>query len=252
MSAPEFTDEDLMAYADGELAEDRAAALDLALATDDALAERLSLFVDTRMIAADALRPMLDAPVPAHLVQRVRDLAAAGSATAPAPVDTVVAFPDRPQRRPVWQLPIAASIALAVGLGAGLMLRGPGAPASLLEIAAVTDPVIAQALSTLASGESLPLTDGARIEAIATFRAADNGLCREFEYDQSNGTTVVSIACHDGQDWQMRLAIAAAAADETGYAPASSLEALDAYLTATNAGAPLTPADEVVALTELQ
>jgi hypothetical protein len=252
MSPPDFTDEDLMAYADGELAEDRAAALDLALAGDNALAERLSLFVDTRMIAADALRPILDDPVPDYLVQRVRDLATAGDAAARAPVDTIVAFPDRPQNHPVWQLAIAASIALAIGLGAGLMMRGPGAPGAVLEIAEVTDPAIAQALSTLASGESLPLADGARIEAITTFRAADNALCREFEYDQSSRTTFVSIACHDGQDWQMRLAIAAAAADETGYAPASSLEALDAYLTATNAGAPLTPAEEAAALTELR
>jgi hypothetical protein len=253
MSAPEFTDEDLMAYADGELTEDRAAALDLALASDPALAERLGLFVDTRSIAADALRPLLDAPVPDHLVQRVRDLAARADAIAgpEAPDSKVVAFPVRTQNRPVWQLPIAASIALAIGAGTGLMLRGPDAPGSPLQIAAVTDPAITDALATLPSGASLPLADGGRIEAIATFQAEDNALCREFEYDQSGGTTFVSIACHDGQAWQMRLAIASAPADETGYAPASSLEALDAYLAVTNAGAPLALADEAAALSAL-
>jgi hypothetical protein len=256
MNAPEFTDEELMAYADGELAEDRAAALDLALAVDDALAERLGLFTDTRMIAADALRPLLDAPVPAHLVQRVRDLAAAEAARALPDDDqvqnnNVVAFPTPSRTRSVWQMPIAASIVFAIGVGAGLMLRNSGAPATGLEIAAVTDPAITGALATLASGESLPLADGGRIGAIATFRAEDDALCREFEFDRGNGTAFVSIACHDGQDWQIRLAIAAAVADETGYAPASSIEALDAYLSATNAGAPLPPADEAASLAKL-
>jgi hypothetical protein len=253
MTAPEFTDEDLMAYADGELAEDRAASLDMALAGDADLAERFSLFVETRMISADALRPMLAEPVPAHLVQRVRDLAAAAEATHAVPMAdaTVVAFPASAQNRPLWQLPIAASLALAVGLGAGFALRGPEAPGTLLEIAAVTDPAIAQALFTLASGESASLAGGARFEAITTYLADDYALCREFEYDPTSGTTFVSIACHDGQKWQVRLSIAAAATDETGYAPASSLEALDAYLTATNASAPMTPADETTALSNL-
>jgi anti-sigma factor RsiW len=249
MNAAPFTDEELMAYADGELAEDRAAELDLALAGDDALAARLALFVDTRAMSAEALRPMLDDPVPAHLVQRVRDLAAADAAAAQA--TNVVAFPARSAARPIWQLPVAASIALAIGLGAGLMLQGPGGTDAPLQVAGNLDPALTEALETLASGASLTLPDGARVEAIATFRSEDDALCREFEHDQTSGTTVVSVACHDGQGWQTRLAIAAAAADETGYAPASSMEALDAYLTATNAGAPLSVDDEAAALSAL-
>lgn len=243
---PDFTDEDLMAYADGELAEDRAAALDRALAEDPALAERVGLFVDTRRIAVEALRPMLDTPVPDRLVQRVRALAAGQAAAG-----NVVAFPPA-KPRPIWQLPLAASIALAVGLGAGLMLSGTGGSGPALEIAAVTDSALARALATLPSGEILTLAAGERIEVIATFRAEDEALCREFEYDHVSGTTFASIACHDGQDWQMRLAIAAPAADATGYAPASSLEALDAYLVATNAGAPLPLAEEAAALDALR
>ncbi len=248
MNAPTFTDEELMAYADGELPDDRAADLDLALASNDVLAERLALFIDTRAISADALRPMLNDPVPAHLVQRVRDLAAAGNAK--AKTENVVTFPVRSTSRPVWQLPIAASIVFAIGLGAGLILRGLDGGDAPMQFAGTLDPALTQALVTLASGSNLTLADGARVEAIASFRTDDNTLCREFEYDHS-GTTVVSVACHDGQDWQMRLAIAAAATDDTGYAPASSLAALDAYLSATNAGAPLPLAEEAAALSAL-
>jgi hypothetical protein len=246
MNAPAFTDEELMAYADGELAEDRAAALDLALGSDDRLAERLALFIDTRALSADALRPMLDDPVPAHLVQRVRDLAAAAQVA-----QNVVAFPARSPAQSVWQLPIAASIALAIGLGAGFMLRGQDAGDAPMQFAGTLDPAVTAALASLASGSSLTLADGARVEAIATFRTGDNALCREFEYDDSGGTTIVSVACHDGEAWRMRLAIAAAATDDTGYAPASSLDALDAYLSATNAGAPLPLTEEATALSAL-
>ncbi len=249
MNASVFTDEDLMAYADGELAEDRAAALDLALAVDTALAERLALFVDTRALSADALRSMLNDPVPAHLVQRVRDLAEATEAKTHA--DNVVAMPARPPAHTIWQLPIAASIALAIGLGAGMMLgRTDGADAPMW-FAGSLDPAVTTALATLPSGESVTLPDGARIEAVATFRSDSNALCREFEFDDGDRTTFVSVACHDGRGWQMQLAIAAAAADDTGYAPASSLDALDAYLTATNAGAPLSADKEAAALSGL-
>ncbi len=252
MNAPEFTDEELMAYADGELDQNRAAALDLALAGDENLAARLGMFMDTRSVSADALRPMLDEPVPERLVQRVRDLAA--SAAAPSADGNVIAFKPKAAKAvaPFWQLPIAASIALAIGLGAGLLYQGGKVADQALDIAAITDPAISDALNTLTSGESVPLDDGGRIEAIATFRAEDNALCREFEHDRSGGTAVISIACHDGSDWQVRLAIAAVGADDTGYAPASSLEALDAYLTATNAGAPLASDEEAAALAELR
>ncbi len=250
MNAARFTDEELMAYADGELSEERAAALDLALADDEALADRLGLFIDTRAMAFDALRPMLDEAVPDHLVQHVRDLAAANPA--PEPASSVIVFPQGRSGVPIWQLPLAASIALAIGLGGGALLRGPGTNGTGMEIAAVSDPGLTDALAALPAGESSILADGARVEVIATFRAADGSVCREFEVDQSDGTTFVSIACHDGEDWQIRFAIAAAGSDETGYAPASSLEALDAYLGATVAGPPLSAEDEAAVLADLR
>jgi len=250
MSAVEFSDEDLMAYADGELADDRAEALDLALAGDAApaqrLAQRLALFVDTRGLAAEALRPMLDEPVPDHLVQRVRDLAVTAQ-----PARTVVAFPARPAVRPLWHLPVAASVALAVGLGAGLMLRGPDAPGGPVSLALATDPETAQVLTTLASGNAATLTDGTRIVAVSTFRAADNALCREYEVTGATEAAFVSVACHDGQAWQMRLAVATSLRDDGAYVPAGSLETLDAYLVATAAGAPLAEDQEAAALAAL-
>lgn len=63
---------------------------------------------------------------------------------------------------------------------------------------------------------------------------------------------MVSVACHDGRGWQRRLSNAAtAAAGDTGYAPAASLKALEACLTATNAGTPLSVDKEAAALSAL-
>lgn len=256
MQHPEFTDEELMAYADGELAEDRATDLDLALATESGLAERLALFVDTRMLSKEALEPMLAEPVPEHLIAQVRALAAAGQPSEAPAGDTVVTFPDKrpaPAAMPVWKLPLAAALALAVGLGAGLTLAPTGESAGVgLQIATLTDAQIIGALNTVASGDDLLLQDGSRIAPVATFVDGSQALCREFELDRADGQTVVSVACHRDDGWDVQMAVASAAATETGYAPASSLAILDAYLTANEAGPPLDLQAEAEALQALR
>ncbi|MCV3271303.1 anti-sigma factor family protein [Roseobacter sinensis] len=255
MQHPEFTDEELMAYADGELAEERATELDLALAESPALSDRLALFVTTRAVAKDAWTPSLEDPVPAHLVEHVRALAAETDAP-PASDDTVVAFPKRsetPAATPFWRLPLAAGLAAAIGLGAGLGLAPqPNTGTGGIEIAALTDSRIVDALNTLPSGADLRLDDGARIAPIATFFDGAQSLCREFEFDRADGMTVVSVACQREGQWDVQMAVAATAATDTGYAPASSLDVLDAYLTANEAGPPLDPDAEAAALDALR
>lgn len=255
MQHPEFTDEELMAYADGELEEARATELDLALAESAVLADRLALFINTRAVAKEAWTPALEEPVPAHLVEHARALAAQ-SQEAPATDDTVVAFPQKPkapEAMPVWRLPLAAGLALAVGLGAGLTLAPvPNTGLGSIEIAALSDARITTALNTLPSGEDAVLDNGTRIAPIATFFDGAETLCREFEFDRADGMTIVSVACQRNGQWDVQMAVAAAAASETGYAPASSLDVLDAYLTANEAGPPLEPDAEAAALDALR
>ncbi|WP_299677672.1 hypothetical protein [uncultured Roseobacter sp.] len=254
MQSPEFSDEELMAYADGELTEERASEMDVALSNDRKLADRLALFIDTRALARGALESDLETPVPEHLVQRVHDLAAQQRDGSSAD-DDVIPFPQKPrtsQQMPVWKLPLAAGLALAVGLGAGLTLAPVvGTGVNSIEIAALADDRIASALDTTLSGDEVTLQNGSRIALIATFFDAENTLCREFEFDRPEGGTVVSVACQKGGQWNVRMAVAAAATD-AGYAPASSLEVLDAYLTASEAGPPLEPDAEAAALDALR
>lgn len=253
MQQPEFTDEELMAYADGELTEARASALDFALADDAVLAQRLAVFVDTRAVAQDAWAPVLQEPVPDHLVEHVRRLAAADQQARAAQDDVVVAFPQTARTPRPWQLPLAASLALAVGLGAGLMLSpAPDAGFGSIEIAALTDAQMIAALDTVPSGEDTFLASGARIVPIATFLDGTEALCREFEFDRTDGMTIVSVACQRDGQWDVQMAVEAAASTDTGYAPAASLDVLDAYLSANDAGPPMDLEAEAAALQALR
>lgn len=256
MHQSEFTDEELMAYADGELPEVRASALDVALTNDIGLSDRLALFIDSRSVAKEAWDPVLQDPLPDHLIQQVRALAAADPQPQTATDDTVVAFPQNAapeMQTPIWKLPLAASLALAVGLGAGLMISPEtGGGLGSIEIAALTDAQVIAALDTVPSGEDTVLANGARIAPIATFFDGAQTLCREFEFDRVDGMTIVSVACQRGGQWDVQMAVAATAATDTGYAPASSLDTLDAYLSANNAGSPLDLDAEAAALSGLR
>ncbi|MDB6452599.1 anti-sigma factor family protein [Falsirhodobacter sp. 20TX0035] len=225
----EITDERLMAFTDGEL--DPAEARDVAarVAEDPALRERLRLFTASRAALSGLTAP----PVPDALAARIRAL----SDTAPAA--NVVPLAPRRHRR--WQLPAAAAVALAVGLGAGLFAR-PMSPV----FGTVGD--LAAALSSVPAGEEATVGDGT-LHVISTFRTADGTLCREFEHDGADGRRLTSVACHAEGAWDLRLAVAGGGSD--GYAPVSSGDALEAWFTGAEAGPALDPAAEAEALSGL-
>ncbi len=246
MTAPNFSDEELMAYADGQLDETRASEIDAALATDQALADRLALFVESRAGVAAAYAPMLEEPVPDELMQSIRQMAQDSDAISKD--NTVVAF----QRRfPIWQTAIAASIALAIGFGSGLFMGKTGVSDGL-QIGILDNPEILAALSNLPSGEQRILQNGDKIVVIETFRDGGNNICREFEYQKPGAQKLVAISCYDNNDsiWAVKMALAAPTAG-TDYAPASALPALDAYLDSIKATPPLALEEEQKALADL-
>jgi hypothetical protein len=121
-------------------------------------------------------------------------------------------------------------------------------------VAALDAPGLTDALATLAAGERTTLPDGTELAMVASFRAPDGALCREFETLRANTDTLVSVACHGdagtGPAWDVRFALAAAP-DSGGYAPASSIEALEVWLEVTGMGESLTLEDEAAALAGL-
>ncbi len=252
MTRPPFSDETLMAYADGELDAETMAAVEAAMQSDPVIADRVALFDLSRQRLADGLGE--PEPVSAELLASVKALADKHNAKAQdpkTPETSVVAFPTpaaRARTQPRWQLPLAASIALLVGLSLGPLLPWPdNNDTQQIALTGLDTPGLATALATIPSGEEIALADGSSLRPIASFQDGGGTLCREFELDQASGETLVSVACHQEGSWSLRFAVAAGQNDD-GYAPASSLDALDGYLTAIEAGAPLSVEAEADAL----
>lgn len=236
MMQDDIPDEVLMAYADGELTADEAVELRERLARDEALARRLEVFAGSRGAvqalrrgdAAHGIPPAFEASLRKTIAEaRARD---AGTANV---------VPLRRRAVPLWSGALAASLALAVGLVAGLTIgdpRGTMAPA---------DPVLA-ALDSIPSGDTVTLGDGREIELVSSFRSAEGVLCREYEVTRPDGARSVAVACRDDQTWTPQLVLALGGAE--GYAPASAPELLDLFYLQSGAGAPLSPEEERAAL----
>lgn len=237
-----------MAYADGELPADEAATLEARLSEDPDLAARVQVFSASAAALQGLKHADTSAPMPAGLEQALRARVASASAVDapamvaadPVPTGNVVAFPQR--RVPLWTGALAATVALAVGLGAGL-LAGKGTGPS-----GGADPVFA-ALDSLPSGEATTLADGTELRMVASFNSSDGALCREYEQISQNATGQLTVACRDQGAWVPQLVVALGGAE--GYAPASAPELLDLYYMQSEAGSVLPPEEERAALAAL-
>ncbi len=253
----EFDDETLMAFADGELDAATTAAVEAAMETDDNLAARVTVFMESRVQASAALKPLLDEPVPEALMQSVREMVdrsrqnTAREATVPTPSNVVTLHPrSASSGQGRWALALAASLAAAIIAGAGGYLAGRTGEyvGGSLAMASIGDPALARLLDTVPSGQSAKAGD-AMVKLVSSFRDEAGTLCREFEL--ASASTIISVACREQGRWDVRLAVAAPATG-TDYVPAGAAEAVDTYLTSIHAGAPLSEADEAAALAGLQ
>lgn len=255
MTRTDYPDETLMRFADGELDADAMAEIEQAMQTDDELVSRVALFMETRRAAQAALKPLLDEPVPAGLTAAVEKMIAEKTSAPGVPGAVVLPFPrrsanDRQANR--WLAPIAASLAAVIAGFGGYWLRGAAEPAQQSPLNVIIGPALDEALVTVASGEEMQLPDSnERFRAIATFRDSAQALCREFEVDSPDRSTVVSVACRSGEEWRVTFAVVAPG-DSGGYAPAASTETLDAYLAAIDARPQMDAAEEAQALGEIR
>ena len=260
-----FSDEELMAFADGELDEATTARIEAAMEHDDVLITRVALFMETRTAAQEALRPMLDEPVPDALLAAVQGMvakheqakqqsAAAKPAQSSQDEAEIIPFRAKP-RKPLfaanWSLAAAAALlAAATGLS-GYFIGQSGVQAPQTggtELAALTAPAVQAQLQNTASGKTVTLAEqNVTMQITASFRDGQNHLCREFRLSGEKQSGYVAVSCYEQEAWQLRFALASQQ-DTQSYIPASAQETVDVYLNSINAGAPLSAEEEKAAL----
>ncbi|WP_075793534.1 anti-sigma factor [Massilia putida] len=226
-----FSDDTLMAYADGELDPAERAAVEQAMRTDPAIAAAVARHRALRADVAAAFAGILDEPVPARL-----------QPAPPAPVLSLDAARTARAERRRWSWPEWGALAatLVVGVLVGKTVAGGGAPA----IAGNGSQVVAQgelasALDRQVGGKA----DGA-VKVGVSFAARDGAYCRGFVMGSSAG-----LACREGGQWKIPVLAESAPEAAGGYRqagsalPAAVLEAIDERI----AGKPLDAAAEEAA-----
>ncbi len=243
MSEKQFDDETLMAFADGELDEEQSLELERALEQDDALAERLAVFLDSRALVSDALKSLIDEPVPEALAAKVAAIAHGSTLKTEEPPQVLAFTPKKvtPARRvSPWVLPLAASLIAVISGIAGFSIGQIGIENTGF------DQSIASALDRETSGQDITLAGSSKVlNIVATFRDESGAVCREYEVKDA-ATNTLSVSCQKDGSWSTRLALTQPIAE--GYAPASSHETVSAYLTSVNAGPPLSKEEEQTVL----
>lgn len=207
-----YSDDTLMAYADGELEAAERAAIEQAMRTDPAIAAAVERHRALRMDVAAAFAGILDEPVPARLQP-------------PAPVVSLAVERDK-RRRWSWPEWGALAATLVVGVLAGRMIPG-GGPA----IAGNGNQVVAQGELAAALDRQVGGKAEGAVKVGVSFAARDGAYCRGFVMGASAG-----LACREGGQWKIPVLAEAEKEAAGGYRQAGSalppavLDAIDARI----------------------
>lgn len=203
-----FSDEILMAYADGELDAPLREQVEQAVRSDAQVAAAVERHRALRRNVFAAFAGILDEPVPAGLQPgRLAQPAAAAPSVAPASlvppvrIDVLAAEGARPlPARWSWPQWGAMAASLVVGVLAGVLgWQGthPGTDAG--PFARQGDALVAQGALAEALSRQLAAEPGAGgVQVGVSFRARDGRYCRSFVLGAEAG-----LACRNGDSWQV-------------------------------------------------
>ncbi len=226
-------DETLMAYVDGELSPAEAARVESAIAADPEVAKAVERARALREQLRMVFDPILDEPVPGHLLAL-----AAGATPASAQVHVLPVSARRRWGMPEWSA-LAAALVLGVGVSQFVMRPATG-PFDVRQGVLVADGNLARSLESRLSAEP-----GEGVSLGLSFRDSAGRYCRGFHLDGDPG--VAGLACRDnGGRWKVPVAVATDRATEGGLRQASSAlpEAVLAVVDSRIAGEPLDAAQE--------
>ena len=224
-----FSDETLMAYADGELDPATRGAVERAIRADPTLAAKVRQHTAMRSNVFAAFAPIASEPVPPRLTSATRSgkVIQLNTARMPRPE------PGKEERRWSWAEWGGIAAALMVGVlagGAGVIgMQDQPALVAGATGALQAQGELAEALSTQLAGTAAP---GAPVNIGVSFEAKDGGYCRSFTMGATAG-----LACRNGAEWKVPLMAQAVAGTSGEYRQAGSampplvLDAIDLRMT---------------------
>jgi hypothetical protein len=190
-----LSDEVLMAYADDELDGEARAAVEAAMASDPAIANRIAQHQALRNRIHSAFNKVLDEPLPAPLATLAR--------RRPAGRDNDNIVPLRRQPAPRWRWPHWTAIAasLLVGVIAGrlalLRARNPG-PVVMTGGRLLAAGALADALSNQLAWNQ---KSAGSVRIGVSFRSKSGEYCRTFTL--SSPAPLAGLACRAPDAWQV-------------------------------------------------
>lgn len=230
-----FSDEILMAYADGELDEKTRSEVEQAMRHDQAIAEKIRRHKALCSNVFNAFAATLDEAVP----QRLHAAARSGKVVHLDSVRQVRTPPPAPPQqaaRPKWEWPRWAALAatLVVGVLAGVMgAMGLTGDEQLAAFDKESGVLTAQGKLDRALSQQLAGVNArdASVKVGITFMSKEGGYCRTFMLP-----TTAGLACRNGASWEIPVLTNGPMGTISQYRQASSalpaavLEAMDARI----------------------
>jgi len=196
------SDEDLMAYVDGELDATARDAVEQAVRDDSQVARRVDAERRLRAQLGAAFSDVLDEPVPDRLIATAQGRAAVGAGDHVVPLAAALAAkgvaPTTPRPRSATWLAIAAC--LIAGIAIGLLL--PLLHTSREDVRVASDgALVAGGELALALETRLSTSGGGRVHIGLTFAAKDGRYCRAFMI--AGPGAHAGVACRTDSGWQI-------------------------------------------------
>ena len=228
-----FTDEQLMAYADGELDAATRLRIDAAIAKDPVIAAAVERHRRLRRRVHAAYDPVLAERVPDRLLAAAKTLPAANNSTAQVVELAVHRHKMLPLLRrwswPEWGA-IAASLIVGVIAGQAGWRAAPGDLFATRNGELVARSDLSAALSDRLASE--PANQGIRIAL--SFRSKQGQYCRAFTVaPPKDRSSLAGVACRDGNEWHMQTLARQAAEAASGATYRQAASALPASVLST-------------------